>query len=95
MVFLTFSAWLLAHLMRRKAFRMVQKHLLIARKTAFTAKPTERSRDLRVHDRSQTPIVLEKDTDRFRKTGREAEGFQHPLLANVWMVLSEVASVEL
>jgi hypothetical protein len=29
--------------MRRKAFRMVQKRLFIARKVAFTAKPTERS----------------------------------------------------
>ena len=74
---------------------MVQKPLLIARKTSFTAKPTERSRDLRVHDHSQTPIILEKDTDKFREMVRETEGFQHPLLANVWMVLSEVASVEL
>jgi hypothetical protein len=32
--------------MRRKAFRMVQKHLFIARKAAFTAEPTERSDEI-------------------------------------------------
>jgi hypothetical protein len=41
-----FSAWLFADSMRRKAFRMVQKHPLIARKEAFTAKPDERSDEI-------------------------------------------------